>query len=92
MRTPERARRRFASCGKVTTEDPKLTGEWTGQVTSPEPDLSAEVRLELTENDAGEVTGTITWTVAGHSGSGPVIGTHNYPDVSLSLTITGFWP
>lgn len=82
----------IASCGddKIEPEDPKLTGEWTGQVTFPEPDPSAEVGLELTENEAGEVTGTITWTVADNSGSGPVTGTHNYPDVSLNLTITWF--
>lgn len=79
----------LAGCGKddpVEPEDPKLTGTWTGQVDvlgSP-----ADIKLEVTEDDDGKVTGTMTYTVLGQSGSGPVTGTHNYPNVMLSLQIT----
>jgi hypothetical protein len=77
----------FASCGddEMKPEDPKVTGEWTGQV--PINPLQASVTLMLTEDDAGAVTGTLTFSVAGQGGSGPVTGTHNYPDVSLNLQI-----
>lgn len=81
----------FAGCGKETEpeEDPKITGEWTGQVTLPVPgNPQAMVTLNLTENDEGMVTGMMTYSVAGQGGSGPVTGTHDYPDVSLNLKIT----
>jgi len=68
-------------------DDPKLTGEWTGQVTLGP--FSATITLKLSESDAGEVTGTMTWEVPGSpAGSGPVTGTHNYPDVTLNLRVT----
>ena len=77
----------FASCGddEMKPEDPKVTGEWTGQV--PINPLQASVTLMLTEDDAGAVTGTLTFSVAGQGGSGPVTGTHNYPDVSLNFLV-----
>jgi len=79
----------LAGCGDdepMPPEDPKLTGTWTGQVDvlgSP-----ADIKLEVTEDDDGKVTGTMTYTVLGQSGSGPVTGTHNYPNVMLNLKIT----
>lgn len=69
-------------------EDPKLTGEWTGQVATPAG--PASVTLGLSENDAGDVTGTMNWVFQGQPGSGPVTGTHNYPEVSLNLKIELF--
>ncbi|MDE2974684.1 MAG: hypothetical protein OXU64_08210 [Gemmatimonadota bacterium] len=84
----------LASCGDdemKPEEDPTLTGEWTGQVEVTIPDLgsvTAMVTLGLTEDDAGMVTGTMTWNVLGQTGTGPVTGTHKYPDVSLNLSVT----
>ena len=77
----------FAGCdGGTEPEDPKLTGEWTGQVTLGL--FSATITLGLTESDTGDVTGTMTWTVAGQpSGNSDVSGTHNYPDVTLNLKV-----
>lgn len=80
----------LAGCG-TDPENPQLTGTWTGQVqfTVPGgPTVPASITLSLTENDAGAVTGTMTYEVLGQSGSGPVTGSHKYPDVSLSLSIT----
>ena len=71
--------------GETEPEDPKLTGEWTGQVSLGA--IQAAIALALDEDDAGAVTGTMNWTVAGTTGTGPVTGTHNYPDVSLNLKI-----
>lgn len=71
---------------EMEPEDPKLTGEWTGQVTLGA--ISAAVTLGLSESDTGEVTGTMTYAVGGTpAGSGPVTGTHEYPDVTLNLKI-----
>lgn len=80
----------LAGCSDdVEPEDPKVTGEWTGQVTLPLPGSPvAMVTLKLTEDAEGMVTGTITYSIAGQGGSGPVTGTHNYPDLSLNLKIT----
>lgn len=78
----------LAGCGgdkPTPPEDPKLTGTWTGQVDAL--GNPADVKLELTEDDDGAVTGTMTFTIAGQSGSGPVTGTHDYPNVSLKLKI-----
>ena len=69
--------------------DPTLTGEWSGQVALG-GGASATIALGLTEHDAGDVTGTMTLTLAGDMSSGPVMGTHNYPDVSLNLQIVLF--
>ena len=75
-------------CGDDPVEpDPTLTGEWSGQLSGLS---SATIALGLTENDAGDVTGTMTWTAQGEMGSGPVMGTHNYPDVSLNLQVVLF--
>ena len=69
-------------CGDDPVEpDPTLTGEWSGQF------RTAAIAMGLSENDAGEVTGTMTWTFLEEMSSGPVMGTHNYPDVSLNLQI-----
>ena len=78
----------LASCEDDPTppEDPKLTGEWTGTVTLPQ-NLTAAITLGLSEDDSGNVTGTMTYTVLGQTGSGPVTGTHNYPNVVLSLKL-----
>lgn len=70
---------------EMEPEDPKLTGEWTGQVTTPFG--PASVTLGLSESDTGEVTGTMEWVFQGQPGSAPVTGTHDYPDVSLNLKI-----
>lgn len=84
----------LASCGDdkmEPEEDPKLTGEWTGQVAVTIPgggSVQAMVTLTLSEDDAGMVTGTMTWNVLGQMGTGPVTGTHKYPDVSLKLSVT----
>lgn len=77
----------LASCSKKmeTEEDPTVTGEWTGQVSVGL--IEASITLKLTEDEAGAVTGTLTYSVAGQEGSKPVTGTHNYPDVSLNLQI-----
>lgn len=83
----------LAGCGDdpVVEEDPKLTGTWEGQVALPVPgNPVAMVTLTLTEDDEGKVTGTMNYSVAGQGGSGPVTGTHNYPDVSLNLSIQLF--
>ena len=78
----------FASCGEMKPEDPKVTGEWTGEVLI-NPEMAA-ITLVLTEDDAGAVTGTLTVSVAGQEESGPVTGTHTYPDVSLDLQVPLF--
>ncbi len=77
----------FAGCNDDTEpEDPKLTGEWTGTVTLGI--FSATITLGLDESDTGEVTGTMNWEVPGQpTGTGPVTGTHSYPDVTLNLKV-----
>lgn len=76
----------LASCGEeMEPEDPKVDGEWTGQVTTPLGTVALE--LGLSENDEGEVTGTMNWDLLGQTGSAPVTGTHKYPDVTLTLSI-----
>ncbi|MDE2761615.1 MAG: hypothetical protein OXQ94_05720 [Gemmatimonadota bacterium] len=83
----------LAGCGDdpVVEEDPKLTGEWTGQAELTIPGFGSVpvmVTLGLSENDAGMVTGTMTWNAVGQTGTSPVTGTHKYPDVSLNLSVT----
>ena len=78
----------FAGCGDdpVEPEDPKLTGMWKGQVEFQ--GQSATFTFNLSEKDDGAVTGTVTYEIAGITGSGTVTGTHTYPDVDLRIRIT----
>ena len=67
----------------MVPEDPKLTGEWVGQLTLM--GNSATYTFNLSEKDDGTVTGTVTYEVSGITASGTAMGTHIYPDVELHI-------
>ena len=73
----------LASCGDMEPEDPKLTGEWVGQLTAM--GNSVTYTFNLSEKDDGTVTGTVTYEIAEIRASGTAMGTHIYPDVELRL-------
>jgi len=77
----------LANCGGGTDpEDPSLSGEWAGQITLP--GLQASIVFGLAEDDAGAVTGTMTWTQQGGPPlAGIVMGTHTNRNVLLNMEI-----
>jgi hypothetical protein len=66
-------------------ENPTVTGSWTGTATPPGGSIT--INLQLTERDqtingSGTISGAQTIAVS-------VSGTHNYPNVSLTISSPG---
>jgi hypothetical protein len=79
-----------ASCSKDTTAPtPTMTGQWSGSFSSNGVATALSMTLQET---GGNITGSGNLSAPGVAIAITVAGTHAHPNVSLTLSATGFSP